>query len=205
MRILMIGAGVAALAGAAVVGYVAMGRADKPAVTPTANVAAPAPKTASVQPAPADPVGKIAAAGPAPQPAPAPAAKPAPLPAATPAPAAAPAAPTRTASLPPPKVGKMTGDQVKQHFFNGEQFWSSTPQGVKYRMMFSSDGKMSREPLGKAGAKASGQWQVQKDGFCTQWGNASPNCYGLIYGNDGRYNIMKGTTVVGYWSKSAPN
>jgi hypothetical protein len=199
MRIVMIGAGIAALAAAGVVGYVTLGQAEKPATVQVSQPAAPAPKPAAPVPMAEQPAKVATAPASASAAAPTPP-KPVPLPATAPAPAPAP----KVAALPPPKVGKMTGDQVKQHFFTGEKFFAQTPQGVAYKMTYAPDGKMLREPAGKAGVKAEGTWKVQKDGFCTQWSGSPQNCYGMVYGNDGRFNVMKGTTVVGVWSK-APN
>jgi hypothetical protein len=198
MRLVMIGAGIAALAAAGAVGYVTLGQAEKRSASAATQPSAPRPAAPGSV---ADPPQKVAAV-PAIAPPTPPAQKPVPLPASAPASAPAPASTPKVAALPPPKVGKMTGDQVKQHFFTGEKFFAQTPQGVAYRMAFAADGKMTREPAGKAGVKAEGTWKVQKDGFCTQWKGSPQNCYGVVFGNDGKYNVMKGTTVVGVWSKA---
>jgi hypothetical protein len=42
---------------------------------------------------------------------------------------------------------------VQSTFFNGQPFTSSTPQNIKFTMVFTADGKMTRKPLGKGGAK----------------------------------------------------
>ena len=44
-------------------------------------------------------------------------------------------------------------------------------------MVFTPDGKATREPIGKAGVKGEGTWKIVKEGFCTSWKAASRNCY----------------------------
>ena len=58
---------------------------------------------------------------------------------------------------------------VQSTFFNGQPFTSSTPQNIKFTMVFTADGKMTREPLGKSGVKGEGTWKLSKDGFGTTW------------------------------------
>jgi hypothetical protein len=207
MRLMMIGAGAVAAVGLAVGGYV-MAK-GKPEMAKAEQARPAAPKTMPVSAAPAapqvparsaDPLTQLAAAPPAANPQP-PAGQKAMPPQAPQQP------PAKTASAPPAnlKPGKLSGDQVKGVFFNGETFYASTPQGVKYKMVFAADGKMKREPLGKAGGKSEGTYKVQKDGFCTQWTGSQQNCYGMVYGNSGTFSVMKGTTIVGTWQRTAFN
>src|SRR6202049_3322069 len=74
---------------------------------------------------------------------------------------------------------------VQTTFFNGQPFTSSTPQNIKFTMVFTADGKMTRKPLGKAGAKGEGTWKLSNDGFCTTWNNATTsNCFNLVASGD---------------------
>ena len=50
-------------------------------------------------------------------------------------------------------AGKLAPNDIQTTFFDGKPFTSSTPQNIKYTMVFGADGKMTREPLGKAGVK----------------------------------------------------
>jgi hypothetical protein len=90
---------------------------------------------------------------------------------------------------------------VQTTFFNGQPFTSSTPQNIKYTMVFTADGKMTREPLGKAGVKGEGTWKLSKDGFCTTWKNSPANCFNLVPSGDNKWSVMKGTASIGTWSK----
>jgi hypothetical protein len=91
---------------------------------------------------------------------------------------------------------------VQSTFFNGQPFTSSTPQNIKFTMVFTADGKMTRKPLGKAGAKGEGTWKLSNDGFCTTWNNATTsNCFNLVPSGDNKWSVMKGASSVGTWSK----
>jgi hypothetical protein len=90
---------------------------------------------------------------------------------------------------------------IQTTFFNGQPFTSSTPQNIKYTMVFTPDGKMTREPLGKAGVKGEGTWKLSKDGFCTTWKNSAGNCFNLVASGDKKWSVMKGTASIGTWSK----
>jgi len=91
---------------------------------------------------------------------------------------------------------------VQSTFFNGQPFTSSTPQNIKFTMVFTADGKMTRKPLGKAGAKGEGTWKLSNDGFCTTWNNATTsNCFTLVASGDNKWSVMKGASSVGTWSK----
>src|SRR3974390_1810518 len=81
-------------------------------------------------------------------------------------------------------AGKLAPNDIQTTFFTGEAFTSSTPQNIKYTMVFTADGKMTREPQGKAGVKGEGTWKLSKDGFCTTWKNSPANCFGLVSAGD---------------------
>jgi hypothetical protein len=91
--------------------------------------------------------------------------------------------------------------EIQSTFFNGEPFTSSTPQNIKYTMVFSADGKMTRAPLGKAGVKGEGTWKLSKDGFCTTWKNSPANCFNLVPSGENKWSVMKGTAAIGTWTK----
>ena len=103
-------------------------------------------------------------------------------------------------SLVPARSDPLTPTQIKTTFFNGEAFTAGTPQGIKYKMVFTPEGKVSREPVGKAGVKGDGTWKVSKDGFCTQWKDSKANCYQLISIDD-KWQVMQGTRAIATWTK----
>jgi hypothetical protein len=98
-------------------------------------------------------------------------------------------------------AGKLTPNEIQSTFFNGQPFTAATPQGIRYKMVFTADGKMTREPVGRSGAKSEGTWKLSKDGYCTTWKNDRQNCFAVLNKADNKWSIMKGTTAVATWSK----
>ena len=64
---------------------------------------------------------------------------------------------------------KLTPKEIQTEFFDGKPFTAATTSGTKFKMTFTTDGKVTREPQDKAGAKGEGTWKLSKDGFCTSW------------------------------------
>jgi hypothetical protein len=118
--------------------------------------------------------------------------------AATTPPAAKPAA---AAPKPPVAVVKLTPDDIQKTFFTGQSFKSATPSGVSFEMIFAADGKMTRKPLGKGGAKGEGTWALDKAGFCTTWKGAKPNCFTVVSTNDKKWSVMRGSAMIAVWTK----
>jgi hypothetical protein len=98
-------------------------------------------------------------------------------------------------------AGKLTPSEIQATFFNGQPFTASTPQGIRYKMVFTPDGKMTREPVGKSGAKSEGTWKLSKDGYCTTWKSGPQNCFAVHNMSDNKWSIMKGTTSIATWTK----
>lgn len=89
---------------------------------------------------------------------------------------------------------------IQATFFNGQPFTAATTS-IKYKMVFTADGKMTREPIGTGGAKNDGTWKLSKDGFCTTWKGSKANCYRIENAGENKWSIKKGATVVATWSK----
>jgi hypothetical protein len=68
-------------------------------------------------------------------------------------------------------------------------------------MTFMPDGKMTREPLGRPGAKSEGTWKLSADGFCTTWGGSKQNCYRIQANGANKWAIMVSMQPIAYWSK----
>jgi len=100
-----------------------------------------------------------------------------------------------------PAPARMPPADIQKSFFNGQPFTAATPAGITYKMVFTADGKVTREPVGKAGVKGDGTWRLDKDGFCTAWKGSKPNCFVLISTGDNKWSVMKGPAVVAVWSK----
>lgn len=96
---------------------------------------------------------------------------------------------------------KLGAADVKAAFFDGQPFTASTPSGVKFKMVFTPDGKVTREPVGNAGAKGDGTWKLDKEGFCTSWKGQKPNCFIVLSSGTNKWSIMKSSTLVAVWSK----
>jgi hypothetical protein len=96
---------------------------------------------------------------------------------------------------------RLTSAEVQAAFFTGQPFTASTPSGVKFKMVFTTDGKVSREPVAGAGAKGEGTWKLDKEGFCTTWKGQQPNCFAVLPNGQNKWSIMKASTLMAVWSK----
>jgi hypothetical protein len=103
------------------------------------------------------------------------------------------------AFITPAFAAALAPNEIQATFFTGQPFTASAPN-IKYKMIFSADGKMTREPIG-GGSKGEGTWKLSKDGFCTTWKGSQANCYRLLTAGDNKWSVMKGTTSVATWSK----
>src|ERR1700741_1548679 len=101
----------------------------------------------------------------------------------------------------PALAAALAPNEIQSTFFTGQAFTSSTPSNIKFKMVFTADGKMTREPVGTAGAKGEGTWKLSKDGFCTTWKGAKPNCFRLLTAGDNKWSVVNGSTAVATWSK----
>ena len=109
----------------------------------------------------------------------------------------------------PAQAQALTGDQIKAMFFNGKPFVATSTTRQRFTMVFTPDGKATREPIKKAGEhaeKTQGTWRVVKEGFCTSWKQGSPaNCYRLVpnTSDDTKWSVMRGAVTVASWTKPA--
>ncbi|MGA7486320.1 MAG: hypothetical protein WBW74_05195 [Xanthobacteraceae bacterium] len=101
----------------------------------------------------------------------------------------------------PALAAVLTPSEIQATFFTGQAFTSSTPANVKFKMVFTTDGKITREPVGTAGTKGEGTWKLTKDGFCTTWKGSKPNCFRILTAGENKWSVTKGTTVVATWTK----
>jgi hypothetical protein len=94
---------------------------------------------------------------------------------------------------------------IQATFFNGQSFTASTLDGTKFKMTFTPDGKMTREPLAHTGYKNAGAWKLNAKGFCTTWQHAQPNCFTVIANGENKWSVQKVattiTTTIAIWSK----
>ena len=66
----------------------------------------------------------------------------------------------------------MAPNDIKATFFTGQPFTAASPSGAKFKITFTSDGKMTREPLEQSGKASAGTWKLSAKGFCTAWSHA---------------------------------
>ena len=76
---------------------------------------------------------------------------------------------------------KLAPDDIQTTFFNGQPFVAATTSNVKFKMTFSADGKMKREPASGNGAKA--------------------NCFTIVSAGESKWSVLKGSTIMATWSK----
>jgi len=109
----------------------------------------------------------------------------------------------------PAQSQALTGDAIKTMFFNGKPFVATSTTRQRFTMVFTPDGKATREPLKKQGEpteKSDGTWRVVKEGFCTSWKAGAPaTCYRLVpnTSTENRWSVMKGAVTVASWTKPA--
>ena len=105
------------------------------------------------------------------------------------------------ASIAPAVAAVLAPAEIQATFFTGQPFTASTTTNTKFKMVFTADGKMTREPVAKSGAKSEGTWKLTKEGFCTTWKGSKANCFRVVSAGDNKWSVMKGTTMVATWTK----
>jgi hypothetical protein len=98
-------------------------------------------------------------------------------------------------------AGRLAPSEIQSTFFTGQPFTASTPSNIAFRMVFTPDGKVTREPVGKSGVKGDGTWKLSKDGFCTTWKGSKASCFVVTASGDNKWSVLKGSTVVAVWTK----
>jgi hypothetical protein len=96
---------------------------------------------------------------------------------------------------------RLTANEIKAAFFNGQPFTATAASNAKFKMTYTPDGKVTREPLGKIGAKGEGTWKLDKFGFCTTWAGQKALCSTVVPTGDNKWAVVRGTTTVATWSK----
>jgi hypothetical protein len=97
-------------------------------------------------------------------------------------------------------AAELAPSEIQATFFAGQPFTASATN-IKYKMVFTADGKMTREPIGGGGSKSEGTWKLTKEGFCSTWKGSKANCYRILTAGDNKWSVVKGTTVVATWTK----
>jgi len=101
----------------------------------------------------------------------------------------------------------MAPSEIQATFFTGQAFTARTPSGAKFKMTFTPDGKMTREPLAQSGnaSASNGTWKLNAKGFCTTWTHSKPRCFIIVPSGEDKWSVQRiATTIattVSVWSK----
>ena len=99
----------------------------------------------------------------------------------------------------------MSAADIRTTFFTGQPFTASSPSGTKFKMIFTPDGKMTREPIEHSGTKSAGTWKLNAKGFCTAWGHVAQTCFTVVPSGENKWIVQKTATTiattVAVWSK----
>jgi hypothetical protein len=99
-----------------------------------------------------------------------------------------------------PAATKLSPTDIQSTFFDGKPFTATTPSNLKFKMTFTADGKMKRQPIG-TGSRGEGTWKLSKDGFCTMWKGGREGCFTVVNAGDAKWSVLKGSTIMATWSK----
>jgi len=116
--------------------------------------------------------------------------------------AAPPAAPSaaKPPAAKPAATPKLTPADIQSTFFDGKPFTATSPSSVKFKMTFTADGKMKRQPIG-TGNRGEGTWKLSEKGFCTSWKGGKDSCFTVAAAGDNKWSVLKGSTIMATWSK----
>jgi len=99
-----------------------------------------------------------------------------------------------------PAATKLAPADIQNTFFDGKPFTATTPSNLRFKMTFTADGKMKRQPIG-TGSRGEGTWKLSKDGFCTSWKGGKDSCFTVVSAGDNKWSVLKGSTIMATWSK----
>ena len=97
-------------------------------------------------------------------------------------------------------AAKLSPSDIQATFFNGKPFTAASPSNVKFKMTFTADGKMKRQPI-STGKKGEGTWKLSNDGFCRTWKGTREECFTVVSAGTNKWSILHGSTIVATWSK----
>jgi hypothetical protein len=95
----------------------------------------------------------------------------------------------------------MAPNDIQSTFFTGQEFTASTPSGTQFKMVFTPNGKMTRQPLGRSGYRGDGTWKLNTDGFCTSWKREKAVCFTVIPSDENKWSVKKGVSTIAVWTK----
>jgi hypothetical protein len=100
---------------------------------------------------------------------------------------------------------KMTGEEIKRVWFDGQPFIATGPDGSAYRMIFTDDGKASRIAVvaGKKARATNGFWRVIAEGYCSRWtGSNREKCFNVRKAQEGDGTVVRfGQQIAATWKR----
>jgi hypothetical protein len=117
----------------------------------------------------------------------------------------------------------MAPSEIQATFFTGQAFTATTPSGTKFKMTFTPDGKMAREPLppmakgiapksagellppmtkgiapksAERGTASTGTWKLNAKGFCTTWTHSKPRCLTIVPSRENKWSVQRIATTI---------
>ncbi|MDK9697753.1 MAG: hypothetical protein OEL76_15330 [Siculibacillus sp.] len=99
---------------------------------------------------------------------------------------------------------KLTGERIRETWFDGRPFTAVGPDGTVYRMVFTPDGKAARVPLAAKKPKpTAGFWRVIAEGYCSRWtGSNREKCFNVRPSEDGSETLVRfGQQMAAKWQR----
>jgi hypothetical protein len=98
-------------------------------------------------------------------------------------------------------VAKLSAAEIQAIFFTGAEFTATTPSGIKFKMIYTGDGKALRVPTGNGGSWSEGSWKLDEAGYCMTWKGGKPICFTVVAVDKSKWSVMMGSSVIATWSK----
>lgn len=100
---------------------------------------------------------------------------------------------------------KLSGDQIKTQWFDGQPFIASGPDGKPFKMVFTPDGKSARIAVDapKKAKPTAGFWRVIAEGYCSRWaGSNREKCFNVRPSQDGSQTVVRfGQQIAATWKR----
>ena len=107
---------------------------------------------------------------------------------------------TDHSGLPP----KLSGEEIRAQWFDGQPFVATGPDGTAYKMVFTGDGKAARVAVAAKKPKpVIGYWRVIAEGYCSRWtGTNREKRFNVRKSPDGSETIVRfGLQVAATWKR----
>ena len=104
----------------------------------------------------------------------------------------------------PPASAKLRPDDIKAKFFNGESFTAATPAGVKFKMTYSADGKVTREEALANARMIAGAVDIPVIGDLEKGFGDSPDAAALTIKGAAEVGLVGGSIEDATGNKDAP-